>query len=246
MKNLLNSIQRQHLILVCKALQDDINSSSENFCRDPSLDLQAQREAAIVKVTLIVVYTKLWGKHYFAVDYEEMLTSNIGHPAAFNLANTVTIMYKAPAHIDFSIYTDGSKTNEGTGSAYCFLKGPSTVHTWNRRLDARYTVYQAELSAIKAAITYARRNGICKSTILIGSFSSLQPILSIENKKKLFQDTQRKLLTQSEAERPKLIWVPAHVGIHGNEVADQLAKETANDTNRIETPERLPKSYMKK
>ncbi|GBL73289.1 hypothetical protein AVEN_159328-1 [Araneus ventricosus] len=51
-----------------------------------------------------------------------------------------------------TIYTDGSKTDEGTGSAYCILENYGIIASWQGKLDHSNSVFQAEILVIKIAI----------------------------------------------------------------------------------------------
>ncbi|GBM54324.1 hypothetical protein AVEN_198607-1, partial [Araneus ventricosus] len=54
-----------------------------------------------------------------------------------------------------AIYTDGSKTDEGTGSAYCILENYGIIASWQGKLDRSNSVFQVEILAIRTAIEAA-------------------------------------------------------------------------------------------
>ncbi|XP_035206671.1 uncharacterized protein LOC118181618 [Stegodyphus dumicola] len=141
---------------------------------------------------------------------------------------------------------DGSKTETGTGSAFCVLKGDTVVYKWKRRLGSRNSVFQAELAALKAAINYVKRNRLTQITIYSDSASSLDAIKGYKSRSQYVQELRKILLSLLPSERPCLTWVPAHVGIKGNEEADTLAKEAAKEVSRTELPDKLPRSHLKK
>ncbi|GBN56152.1 hypothetical protein AVEN_215303-1 [Araneus ventricosus] len=54
-----------------------------------------------------------------------------------------------------AIYTDGSETDEGTGSAYCILENYGIIASGQGKLDHSNSVFKAEILAIKMAIEAA-------------------------------------------------------------------------------------------
>jgi len=143
-------------------------------------------------------------------------------------------MYRDHLHI----YTDGSKTDTGlVASSFCI---PALDVHESARLNDNVTVYAAELTAIQLAINWLTDN---------------QPVTQAENKVAIFSDSLSALLsikTGYSKSRPNLlihlsesisrvkysvtmVWIPAHVGLKYNDVADKLAKEatfhTAVDIN---------------
>ncbi|GBM21554.1 hypothetical protein AVEN_85362-1 [Araneus ventricosus] len=122
-----------------------------------------------------------------------------------------------------AIYTDGSKTDEGTGSAYCILENYETIASWRGKLDRSNSVFQAEILAIKMAI---------------GAASSVhRPI-------KIWTDSLSSLMAILNPKHIHLRWLKAHVGYLSNECADQLAKEaiTKGDPFFLSKPLSYPKS----
>ncbi|GBM11590.1 hypothetical protein AVEN_180141-1 [Araneus ventricosus] len=76
-----------------------------------------------------------------------------------------------------AIYTDGSKTEEGTGSAYCILENYGIIVSWQGKLDRSNSVFQAEILAIRMSIEAASSlHRPIKS--LTDSLSSLMAILN--------------------------------------------------------------------
>jgi ribonuclease HI len=124
-------------------------------------------------------------------------------------------------------YMDGSKTNEGT---------PAGVYKWGSRrghsfsLGLHITVFQEEIYAIKACTMeniekcYKGRN-IC---ILSDSQADIKVLNNFEINSKLVWDCHQSLMRLAEHNRVQLIWVPGHMEIYGNEMADQLTRQDSS------------------
>lgn len=126
------------------------------------------------------------------------------------------------------IYTDGSKTSQGTG---CGIFS-SNFETYTS-LPNHLSIFSAEAFAIKKAID-------TDSTDLLAIFSDSKSVLmAIQNLKSNHPwiDEIRKKILQTPG-RIDFCWVPAHVNISGNENADKLAKKatTVPVSNDIATP----------
>lgn len=130
------------------------------------------------------------------------------------------------------IFTDGSKSELGTGSA---LWSDSNQVSISMRLQEPATVFTAELSAIQMATTHITSQPSGKFVIVTDSLSSMDaitmftisaktPIIILEIVSNLYD-------LQIAGYDITLLWTPAHVGIPGNERADTLAKEAATTGN---------------
>ena len=125
-----------------------------------------------------------------------------------------------------SIFTDGSRMDEKT--SYAFVVGN---YVESNRLPSICSVYTAELYAIYKAVKYISVSDIQKAVIFSDSLSVLQAISSYKTKNHYMIKLQ-KLLSISTKEII-LEWVPAHVGIHGNNLADAAAKKATEDEEYI-------------
>jgi ribonuclease HI len=133
---------------------------------------------------------------------------------------------------DLHIYTDGSKTDTGTGSAF-FVPEFKVFKKYT--LPSHTSVYVSELNAIFKALQWIEEIGPNPVAILTDSLSSLQSIESTHgNRPDLIYDILM-LLTNlyNRGIQVTLIWIPAHVGLNGNETVDQLAKEAASGNGQI-------------
>ena len=138
------------------------------------------------------------------------------------------------AHV---LFTDGSSTELGVG--YAVITGGEPIQV---RLPPQASIYTAELMAIRDAVTYADSHANAASvTIVSDSRSALQAISSLSTTHPVV-NTIRDLLILSD-KRYFLCWVPSHVGVPGNEQADQLAR-TAIDVLPV-SHFSLPRSDIK-
>jgi ribonuclease HI len=89
-------------------------------------------------------------------------------------------------------------------------------------------VLQAEIYAVKACIMenieegYTGRNIYC---ILSDSETVIKAVDSFHINFKLVWECHQSLVKLAEHDRIQLVWVPGHMGMNGNEVADQLARQ---------------------
>lgn len=120
-------------------------------------------------------------------------------------------------------YTDGSKTEDGRVGAGVY--GPSTQLAIPMGLCP--SVFQAETLAIRECVALCAERNYQRKEIYIASDSkaALLALDSPQVKSKLVWECKTSLNLLGEKNQVNLIWVPGHSGIHGNEAADQLARE---------------------
>lgn len=121
------------------------------------------------------------------------------------------------------IYTDGSKTDDGVGSAA--VMGDIVKRM---SLPVMATVMTSELYAIKLALDIIRDTNHNNYVICSDSLSSIQCIDHYTENNHLLHRIMY-LIDQRITEGNNIIisWVPSHVGIENNEKADVAAKEAA-------------------
>ena len=133
-----------------------------------------------------------------------------------------------------SIFTDGSKItgNITTGlSVIC----PELEHKISKSIDKEASIYTAECIALHEAMLIATRNKGHNFLIFSDSQSALQNLVSTEIKtstnKYIYEIKKNYLefLQNNNNNTVKFIWIPAHVGIEGNEEADLLAKNATKN-----------------
>ncbi|XP_074026539.1 uncharacterized protein [Leptinotarsa decemlineata] len=140
-----------------------------------------------------------------------------------NLIKTLLSGYKPNVEI---IYTDGSKTELGTGCAF-YVSSTKMAHKVRISNDA--SIYTAEIYAIERALLWITSNRVSESIILSDSKSALDSISHPIMKKYdnvLLCNIRRHIHTIiSSSGRVRFVWVKGHAGILGNELVDRAAKE---------------------
>jgi ribonuclease HI len=167
--------------------------------------------------------------------------------AASQEVTKITVNYQK-SHV---IYTDGSMIDQRTGYG---------IHNnmdcqFELRLQSPASVFTAEIMAIKTAFNYVSENPPGKYIILTDSLSSLMALesrkISCNTHPCILQCKQIYYDLQNSGHDITLSWVPAHVGILGNEIADEMAKNACLSENQSNDPpfpndfKKLAKQQMK-
>ncbi|GBM08117.1 hypothetical protein AVEN_17104-1 [Araneus ventricosus] len=88
------------------------------------------------------------------------------------------------------------------------------------------SVFRSELLAIREALDFALRFETSDTYILTDSKSSIQYLKNwAKIPEKTGQEIISKIVTLSQKSRVCIQWIPSHIGVFGNEVADLLAKK---------------------
>lgn len=129
------------------------------------------------------------------------------------------------------IYTDGSKkknTGQSTGAAFIFEEEEQGFYL---SINRRSTIFIAEVVAITKGIQKYEEKDTKKDNILILT-DSMSAIKNIENneittyKNTYIMEARKRIYEIKKRKNRKVIlaWIPAHIGITGNEIVDHSAK----------------------
>jgi len=118
-----------------------------------------------------------------------------------------------------AVYTDGSKINNNITSAAVIQN-----HSLMKRIPNQSSIFSAELHAIQIALSHIQQYPNEKYIIFSDSLSSLQAIRSNNPKNPLVINIQTQLHQLLSSTEILFCWIPSHIGIAGNELADKAAK----------------------
>ena len=121
------------------------------------------------------------------------------------------------------IYTDGSKqSDESTGAAFYIPE----LNIKKYAKISPISIARAELTAIILALEWLDNLISLNVVILSDSLSALQAISSYKYEQSLVLEILY-LLKHLERKRIHVYfeWIPSHIGLHGNEIVDQLANK---------------------
>ena len=118
------------------------------------------------------------------------------------------------------IYTDGSKEAEKVGCAAIHQQRCTSA-----RLPDHSSIFTAELLAIKLALRHIEDHPHLHFIIFSDSRSVLEALISAESKNPLVLEVVNLLHNLTPEKDIVFCWLPSHIGIRGNEMADKAAKE---------------------
>lgn len=167
-----------------------------------------------IKEKLFNYFDLLTTAHIIIPPYEDPLTNR----------NSITEILNETQGI--KIYTDASKSSDGTGCAYYI---PEMNIARKYKLHYQTSIFNAEAIGIAMALETVLENNIQHSVLLSDSLSVLT---NIQSPPKNFENHHinqiRAHLYNLNQNRCKVvfIWVKAHIGVTGNEKVDKLAKDS--------------------
>ena len=131
------------------------------------------------------------------------------------------------------IYTDGSKCNDNTAFAFHV---PSLKYEKKIKLPNNTSVFMAEMIAILESLNFLLHKPPLGCVIFSDSLSAIQSIEMGTDTSSINQEINYCIYQLWCQGVPIVLsWIPSHVDIRGNEVADKLAKE-ALFCERIDYP----------
>ncbi|GBN42412.1 hypothetical protein AVEN_33317-1 [Araneus ventricosus] len=221
----LNVVQRRPLLAMTRAYRTSSTLSLQVLAGVPPLDLRAIETYATFLVLRARKDITVYSESFHYEDYVRMESPFLTHPA---VKDGIGFDWKEPKGEGLEVLTDGSSINDKIGAAMVVLYFGQMIHSERVRLGDHCTVYQAELIGLKLAaefiltLTTTRRVNIYSD-----SRSALQSLADPTNTHPLVGEVKR-LLKRARSERGVFLhWVKAHVGYHGNELADGEAKAAA-------------------
>ena len=132
------------------------------------------------------------------------------------------ILYNQYKYHD-KIYTDGSKNEKAVSSAYVPLNPKIPVQ--GQRIPSEATIFTAEANAINIAINDLNKSKNNQFVIITDSLSCLIALDSPKEKNPIILKLKQQIHNiLSKNINISFLWIPSHVGITGNELADELAK----------------------
>ena len=174
-----------------------------------------------------------------------IFTLDTGYTTVIPDRGEITNIIKQLPKETITCYTDGSKTEQGTGFGFIITTNNNAdeIHTHSAKLPDFCTVYQAELTAITEAAEWLK--AYLNKTIII--LTDSQAGLNTLNKTTLNSNTaincHRALNGIAACNTVTVMWVAGHEGHWGNEKADSLAKTGTESSNP--STGYLPQSYIK-
>ena len=139
-------------------------------------------------------------------------------------------------------YTDGSMINESVGSGIFIKSSTELIHEESIHLGTSSTVFQAEMYGVQKTADVLLEKKIIDKNIIFNcdSQAAIKALDSLKIKSKTTQTTLETLNTLATNNTVLLRWIPAHSGYVGNEKADDLAKDGANNMNSTCTTLPIP------
>ncbi|GBM10874.1 hypothetical protein AVEN_42128-1 [Araneus ventricosus] len=140
------------------------------------LHMKVEQETAYVRTARLRKISNYNNINFNPNNYEDGITFTIFHPANFQLEDRISLKKQFLPVPGLNIYTDGSKMEVKTGSAFCGMEEDKTKYEWMAQLRLFNTVFQEELLAIQEAYLWTSK----ASRLWYGQTASRASILLLQ------------------------------------------------------------------
>ncbi len=251
-KDKLRTLQRLALIQMGHFRQSTPARGLEAITDTMPLDLHIQAEIIKVRIRLKDNLQRNWSggntKKWSLTGHikrSDTLLSKMGLPDTPTDKTTRTHMWDKPYEVNHEslltgedivnktgtqIYTDGSRINHKAGYGAATYQGNEEMAATKGNLGFNATVYQGECIAITEGIHLAQEMNLQGNVdILTDNQAIFKALDGNWTDSRTTTDTYQALKSLAETNTVTIHWIKAHVGFIGNERADTLAKEGANE-----------------
>ncbi|XP_028161534.1 uncharacterized protein LOC114353665 [Ostrinia furnacalis] len=240
------SLQRGFAVKTIRGFRTVSTIASITLAQFTPLDLKVQEVCTVERA-------KLTGcSPYLSSDiklHKRTPPTKLAHPATrqgiqFSSAYVQNDIDRLCPPDSTKIFTDGSKLENGdVGAAFVIYKPNDAPIIQKLKLHNSCTVFQAELLAIERAVRWVQDSNIENVAIFSDSLSALQELENKNTTNSLATKTHDHL--RSHSGNVKFVWVKAHVGLEGNEAADEAAKSAATSHQSLDFA-KFPISHVKR
>lgn len=232
----LQKVQRTCCLGISGAMRTTSSRALETILDIRPIEIQIKYEAALTANRLKVMGE--WINRDHRSYHQKIIEGTIGYPTEVSdripdttiATNCEALIPDRQSWIDGTLaqmpsgtccYTDGSKLGEKTGLGF-FIEEPETEFSF--RLPDHNTVFQAEVRAITECISWFSANARPTNVnIFTDSQMTINAITSKTVKSRTVLDCKNAINSYSECGKVRIIWVPGHHGVRGNERANALA-----------------------
>ena len=223
-------------------VQDIIKNLSihKGFDRDPRLEdimeftnvLFQMAEVTPGEVASLPLDFPMWKYPQIEVFKPEFHGKKIENPA---LARAAALQALDDLGGDLNLFTDGSKKGKNTGCGFYDSQNKTVVPF---SINNSISIYSAELLGIREALKHALERQTMNKKVVLG-VDSLSALLTLQGGHSSRPDLARDIASL-QAQLLELgntvvaLWIPSHVGVSGNELADLAARTGLSSSNVID------------
>ena len=166
----------------------------------------------------------------FEMNYSQWSKSENENVVAIDAKKILSEKYQ----YDLKIFTDGSVASSGMTGFGFYIPALNIKKSYH--IGTGISIFTAELCAILMSLIDMNESKYLfyQVVICVDSKSVLQSLESWNSKTRsdlIYEIKFQVHLLQSKGINVTFFWVPSHVGIYGNEIADKLAKKGAEKTD---------------
>ncbi|GBN96149.1 Putative protein in type-1 retrotransposable element R1DM [Araneus ventricosus] len=222
----LNGIQRRPLIKITRAFRTTSTAALQVIAGVLPLSLKAVEVYSKFLLFTINSNATVGDLVLQPKDIENKIDIYDLHPTQWI---SISFGMEPPTGEDIEIFTDGSKIDDKVAAAMVvFYPGVEIEHKICR-LDNTATVFQAETLGLKMALEFiADSVNWHRFHIFSDSRSVLQSLENSKNSSQSIVELKKLYAVVVSMKWVRLHWVKAHVGVTGNERADEYAKLATN------------------